>query len=89
MKIPNKRELQLSDIEFKGFMKLFKDYTHESYSFSLNDTILPSDNHFRFRKNLFKMTATEKIKTINNKIEQNKAHYNLDKQTAKILALSS
>ena len=35
------------------------------------------------------MTATEKIKTVNNKIEQSKAHYNLDKQTAKILALSS
>ena len=34
------------------------------------------------------MTINEKIKTINNKIEQNKAQYNLDKQTAKILALS-
>ena len=35
------------------------------------------------------MTVTEKIKTIDNKIEQNKAQYNLDKQTAKISALSS
>ena len=34
------------------------------------------------------MTVTEKIKTIDNKIEQNKAQYNLDKQTAKISALS-
>ena len=34
------------------------------------------------------MTINEKIKTINNKIEQNKAQYNLDKQTAKILDLS-
>ena len=30
-----------------------------------------------------------KIKTINNKIKQNKAHYNLDRQTANISALSS
>ena len=30
-----------------------------------------------------------KIKTINKKIEQNKAQYDLDRQTAKILALSS
>ena len=30
-----------------------------------------------------------KIKTINDKIEQNKAQYNLDRQTAKISALSS
>ena len=35
------------------------------------------------------MSINEKIKTINNKIEQNKAQYNLDRQTAKISALSS
>ena len=35
------------------------------------------------------MSITEKIKTINNKIEQNKPQYYLDRQTAKISALSS
>ena len=35
------------------------------------------------------MSIREKIKTINNKIEQNKARYDLDRQTAKISALSS
>ena len=35
------------------------------------------------------MTFSEKIKTINNKIEQNKTLYDLDRQTAKISALSS
>ena len=35
------------------------------------------------------MSISEKIKAINNKIEQNKAEYNLDRQTAKISALSS
>ena len=35
------------------------------------------------------MNSSEKIKTINNKIEQNKTPYNLDKQTANISALSS
>ena len=35
------------------------------------------------------MSISEKIKTIINKIEQNKAQYNLDRQTAKISALSS
>ena len=34
------------------------------------------------------MSISEEIKTINNKIEQNKAHYNSDRQTAKISALS-
>ena len=38
-KIPNKRELQeiasnhSSDIDFKDFIKLYKDYTKEQYSF--------------------------------------------------------
>ena len=50
MKILNKRELQQivsnhsSDIDFKDFMKFYKDYTKESYSFLLNDTTSSSDN---------------------------------------------
>ena len=35
------------------------------------------------------MIFKEKIKTIKNKIEQNKAEYNLDRKIAKIFALSS
>ena len=35
------------------------------------------------------MSISEKIKAINNKIKQNKAKYDLDKQTANILVLSS
>ena len=35
------------------------------------------------------MSISEKIKTIDNKIEQNKAQYNLDRQSAKIFALLS
>ena len=35
------------------------------------------------------MTVSEKTKTIKKKIKQNKAQYNLDRQTAKISALPS
>ena len=35
------------------------------------------------------MTVSEEIKVIDNKTEQNKAQYNLDKQNAWSLALSS
>ena len=35
------------------------------------------------------MSINEKIKAINNKIDQNKAQYNLDRQTARISILSS
>ena len=58
MKIPNIKELQqigsnhLSDIDFKNFMKIYKDYTKEPYSFLVNNTSLSSDNTLRFRKNL-------------------------------------
>ena len=50
MKIPNKRELQQiasnhsSEIDFKDFMKLYKDYTKDPYSFLVNNTALSSDN---------------------------------------------
>ena len=43
MKIPNKRELQQialnhsSDVDFQGFMKVYKKYTAEPYSFLVND----------------------------------------------------
>ena len=36
-----------------------------------------------------KMTFNEIIKTIDNKIQQNQSQYNLDRQTANILALST
>ena len=58
MKIPNKRELQQialnhsSDIDFKDFMKIFKKYTAEPFSFLVNDTTLPSDDPLMFRNNL-------------------------------------
>ena len=49
-KITNKGELQRIalnhslDINFKDFMKIYKKCTAEPYSFSVNDTTLPSDN---------------------------------------------
>ena len=57
MKLPNKKELKQgafnhsSDTEFKDLMKLYKDFTKEPFSFLVNNTILPSDNLLRFRKN--------------------------------------
>ena len=59
MKIVNKRELQQIalnhslDIDFKDFMKIYKECTKEPYSFLVNDTTLPSDYPLRFRYNLF------------------------------------
>ena len=58
MKISNERELQQIssnhsfDLDFKEFMKLYKECTKEPYSFLLNDTTLSSDNPLQFRNNL-------------------------------------
>ena len=58
MKVLNKRELQQIvlnhslDIEFKDFIKIYKKFTAEPYSFLVNDATLASDNPLRFRKNL-------------------------------------
>ena len=58
IKILNKSELQQialnlsSDINFKGFIKIYKKCTAEPYSFLVNDATLASDNPLRFRKNI-------------------------------------
>ena len=58
-KIPKKRELQQiainhsSDINTKDFASSHRKYTAEPYSFLVIDTMLPSNNPLRFRKNLF------------------------------------
>ena len=60
VKIPNERELQQiafncsKDIDFKGFMNLYKKCTANPYYFLVIDTILALHNHLRFRSNAFK-----------------------------------
>ena len=59
MKINNKRELQNiainhpADIDYKDFIKIYRECTKGPYNFLTIDTTLPSINPFRFRKNLF------------------------------------
>ena len=59
MKINNKRELQniainhSADIDYKDFIKMYRECTKEPSKFLTIDTTLPSTNHLRFRKNLF------------------------------------
>ena len=57
MKIQSRKELQniaqenSGDIDFKDFLKTYKDYTSEPYSCMIIDTTVPSGNPMRFRKN--------------------------------------
>ena len=58
MKIKNRRELQniatnhSADIDYKDFMKIYRECIKEPYSFLTSDTKLPSSNPLRFRNNL-------------------------------------
>ena len=58
MKINNKRELQniainhSADIDFKDFMKIYRECTRKPYSFLTIDTTLPTNDPLRFRKDL-------------------------------------
>ena len=59
MKINNKTELQniainhSADIDYKEFIKIYRECTKKPYNFLIIDTILPSTNTLRFRKKLF------------------------------------
>ena len=60
MKIPNKRGIQQialnhsSDIDFKDFVKIYKNVQQNHFLFLVKDATLPSDNLLKFRKNLSK-----------------------------------
>ena len=57
MKIYKKRELQQiainhsADIDYKDFLRIYRNCTNEPYSFFTIYTTLPANNHLRFRKN--------------------------------------
>ena len=59
MKINNKRELQniainhSAHIDYKVFMKIYRECIKELFNFLTIDTALPSSNPLRFTKNLF------------------------------------
>ena len=94
MNTPNKRELQQiafnhsSDIDYRGFMNLYKKYTAKPYSFLVIDTTLASDNLLCFRKNLLEKIS-KLIMTTDDKIRDKKLQYDINREAAKILALSS
>ena len=57
MQIHDGKELQnigrnhSADIDYKDFVKIYRNCTNETYSFMTIDTTLPADNPMRFRKN--------------------------------------
>ena len=58
MKISNRKELQniainhSADIDYKDFIKIYRECTKEPFNFLTIDTTLPASDPLRFRKNL-------------------------------------
>ena len=101
MKIKNRTDLQniainhYADIDYKYFVKIYRECTKEPYSFLAIDTTLPASDPLRFRKSskicclLIKMTVTDQLKIIADKIKANQAQYDLERLGAKTSAYSS
>ena len=59
LKINNRIELQYiainhsADIDYKDFMKIYRECTKNPFNFLTIDTTLPASDPLRFRKNLF------------------------------------
>ena len=91
MKTNSRKELKnieinhSEDIDYKDFLKIYKKCTKEPFNFLTIDTALPVNNLLI----LIKMTLTDERKILDNKITANQAQYDLDREAAKISALSS
>ena len=94
MKISSKRELQQissnnsSDIDFQNFMNLYKKCTAKTFSFLVNESTLASDNASRFRRNLLER-IWKLILTTDDKIRDETFQYDINREAAKLSALSS
>ena len=95
MKITSKRELQQiainhsADIDYKDFLKIYRNCKKEPYSFFTINTTLPGNNPLSFRKNFSDSPLTEKVKILDDKIKANQTQYDLHSKAAKTSALSS
>ena len=93
IKIPNKRELQEFYLLIHYILSLntswsLRNHTTKSYLFLVIDDTPASDNTLHFRKNLLERTQTLII-TIDDKIRDEKQQYDINREGAKISALSS
>ena len=93
MKIPNKKKLQQFpfnqslDIEFQDFVNLYKKWTATLNYFLVIDSTLASNNSSHYRKNL-SARMWKIIMTSDEKIREKKLQYNINREAAKISALS-
>ena len=98
MKI-NKTDLQniaidhSADIDYKDFINIYRECTRKSFNFLAIDTNVTSEQSSKIQKKFvrlfIKMTVTDQLKIIDNKIKENQTQYDLDRLAAKKSAYSS
>ena len=98
MKI-NKTDLQniaidhSADIDYKDFINIYRECTRKSFNFLAIDTNVTSEQSSKISKKFvrlfIKMTVTDQLKIIDNKIKENQTQYDLDRLAAKKSAYSS
>ena len=78
----------ISDIDYKDFVKIYRNCNKEPINFLTIDTIVNKlfENFNQFLKNI---TIKERVKILDDIIKQNKADYDLYRQDAVASALSS
>ena len=78
-----------AEIDYKDFVKIYRECTTKPYYFLTIDTTLPAIDPLKFRKKFFHPYKNDSIcwKIVDNKIRANQAQYDLDRVAAKISAL--
>ena len=99
IRINNRKELQniaishSADIDYNNFMRIYRECTREPYCFLTIYTSLSAGDPLRFRKKSFntliKLTVTDEIKILDDKIKSNQVQYDLGREAAKVSALPS
>ena len=94
IKVPKNWELQqivfdrLSDIKSEDVTYIYKEYTAKPYPFLVIDITILADNPLHLRKN-FLERIWKLIMTTDDKIIDEKLQYDINREAAKISALSS
>ena len=92
MKIHSKKEPQQiainhsADIDYKDFIKIYKKCTRKPCSFLTIDNTLPANDLLRFTKSI--LDPLQRRKILDYKIKENQAQYDLNREAAKVFALS-
>ena len=87
IKFNNKKNYHTAEIDYKDFMKIYKECTKELFTF-LHYPLVIFQNLEKICFNLIKITVADQIKILDKKSKQNKAQLDLDRKPVKTSAFT-